>query len=175
LGQVAANGAVAGTIVLIQYIFPRFDFYTLYLGTIAAVTADTWGTEIGVWFRGKTILIHRFVLVEPGTSGGISIIGFLGGVVGASIVSMSAFSWVLECRIVIITVLSGVIGSLVDSFLGGLIQARYRCSVCNKLTEREVHCNVPAEFVGGVRWINNDIINGFCAITGMLIAYILIL
>jgi uncharacterized protein (TIGR00297 family) len=171
-GQVLANGGIAGTLVIAQAVFSDFNFYPLYLGAVAAVTADTWGTEIGLWFHHKTISINRFTIVEPGSSGGVSLLGFLGGIIGALIISASSLFWLEESRIVIVTVSAGVSGSLIDSILGGLAQAAYRCRICHKITERKEHCGAPTEFVGGVRWINNDLINGLCAFTGMLIAYI---
>jgi uncharacterized protein (TIGR00297 family) len=171
-GQVLANGGIAGAIILVQSSLPDFNFYPLYLGAIAAVTADTWGTEIGLLFHRKTISVTRFVAVEPGSSGGISLPGFLGGVIGAAIISISSFFWMREPRIFIITVLAGFAGSLADSILGGLVQASYQCDICRKITERREHCGAPTEFIKGVRWINNDVINGFCAFTGMLIAYL---
>jgi len=170
-GQVAANGGIAGILILIQYALPNKNIFPAYLGTIAAVTADTWGTEIGVWYGGKTILLSRFKFVEPGTNGGISLSGFIGGTVGASIVSVSAFPWASTERMILITTLSGIIGSLFDSLLGGTLQSKYRCSICNKYTERKLHCDSATVFVKGIRWMTNDAVNWVCALVGAAVAW----
>jgi len=170
-GQVAANGGIAGLIILSQYTLPDYDLYPAYLGTIAAVTADTWGTEIGIWLKGKTVLLSRFRFVEPGTNGGISLGGFLGGAIGAFIISLSAYPWESTSRMLIIITLSGIAGSLLDSLLGGTLQSIYRCTKCNKQTERKLHCNSATVFIKGIRWMNNDAVNWMCALTGAFFAW----
>ena len=70
--QVASNGGLAGTLVLLSILFPIYDFYPIFLGVLAAVTADTWGTEIGVLTKGRTLSVLSMQPVSPGTSGGIS-------------------------------------------------------------------------------------------------------
>jgi uncharacterized protein (TIGR00297 family) len=172
-GQVTANGGIAGMIMLAQYILPEINFFPAYLGTIAAVTADTWGTEIGVWVRGKTVLPSHFKIVEPGTNGGVSLAGFIGGIIGASLVVVSAFPWVTTNRIIFVAVIAGVAGSLLDSMLGGTIQSIYMCTICGKHTERKLHCNSATVFVKGIRWMTNDTVNWICALTGAFIAWVL--
>jgi uncharacterized protein (TIGR00297 family) len=172
-GQVAANGGVAGIIMLGQYIFPAFDLFPLYLGSIAAVTADTWGTEIGVWFGGRTISIIPLKAVEPGTNGGISMAGFLGGAAGAAIVSLTALPWVSMTRIIFISTLSGIIGSCIDSLFGGTLQSIYQCPVCRKYTERTFHCGSKTFFKKGIRWMTNDVVNWGCACTGAAVSWLL--
>lgn len=169
-GQVAANGGIAGILILAQYALPNQNFYPAYLGAIAAVTADTWGTEIGVWFGGKTISFSRFKVVEPGTNGGISLAGIIGGTVGALIASASAFPWAATERMVLIATLSGIVGSLFDSLLGGTVLAIYRCSICSKHTERKLHCGSATVFVKGIRWMTNDAVNWVCALAGATVA-----
>jgi uncharacterized protein (TIGR00297 family) len=171
-GQVAANGGIAGILILAQYTLPNVNFYPAYLGTIAAVTADTWGTEIGVWFGGKTIMFFCFKVVEPGTNGGISLAGFLGGTIGAFIISASAFPWAATKRMVLIATLSGVVGSLFDSLLGGTVQSIYQCSLCRKYTERKLHCGSATVFVKGIRWMTNDAVNWVCAFMGATVAWV---
>jgi uncharacterized protein (TIGR00297 family) len=170
-GQVAANGAPAGICMFAQYVFPKINLYPAYLGLVAAVTADTWGTEIGVWIEGKTISLSHFTMVEPGTNGGISLAGFIGGAMGALIVSLSGILWAATERIVVIASFSGIIGSLLDSLLGGTLQAVYQCSACSSYTERKIHCGSSTALVQGIRWMTNDIVNWVCALTGGAIAW----
>jgi uncharacterized protein (TIGR00297 family) len=172
-GQVAANGGTAGIIILLQYFFSEVNYFPCYLGAIAAVTADTWGTEIGIWFQWKTISISRLKVVETGTNGGVSLIGLIGAIVGAFIVSSSAFPWLTNESVILHAVIAGLAGSLIDSWLGGTIQATYRCPVCHKITERKHHCQTPTDFVKGIRWCNNDAVNWSCALTGAIVALML--
>jgi uncharacterized membrane protein len=74
--------------------------------------------------------------------------------------------------VVAVIVVSGLLGSLIDSLLGATLQAQYRCIKCGKMTERVVHCGVPATLLSGFRWLNNDFVNWCCAASGA-ICYIL--
>ena len=170
-GQVLANGGVAGLIAILSGLFPLYDFYPLYLGALAAVTADTWGTEIGVLTKGKTISVLTLKSVEPGTSGGISEYGTVGGAIGAAVVALSGYPWHTELRTTLIVVAGGVVGSLIDSLLGATVQAQYTCEVCGKITERKMHCEHITELYRGVQWIGNDVVNGICALVGALVAW----
>jgi uncharacterized protein (TIGR00297 family) len=166
-GQVAANGGIGAILVLLQYVFQSADFYPLYVGAMAAVTADTWGTEIGTYFKGRTISIVSMRKVQPGTNGGVSLAGFTGGLIGSAIVVLICFSW-LTTKIAFIAIIAGIVGSAADSIFGGSIQARYLCKRCGKSTERRIHCGEPTSMEGGVKWINNDFVNWICGLCGAL-------
>ena len=166
VGQVAANGGVAGLLVMAQYLFQNVDFYPFYLGAIAAVTADTWGTEVGTYFRMKTVSIVPMKEVLPGMSGGVSLVGIAGAFLGAAIVASTGYPWIGFSSVVLMATLAGVLGSIADSILGSTVQAQYRCVVCGKSTERKNHCSAATNLVGGRRWMNNDVVNWVCAIVG---------
>ncbi len=176
-GQVTANGGLAGIIIILWYSFPeRNDFYVMYLASIAAVTADTWGTEIGTLLKGRPRSIITLRSVDVGTSGGVSLAGFIGGALGAGLIVLSAaifepsfLSWSISGKLII----SGVIGSIVDSLLGATIQAQYSTEE-GKVTERTVVHEVPTTLVRGFRWMNNDLVNVCCGLSGALVAYFLL-
>ena len=52
-----------------------------------------------------------------------------------------------------------MLGITVDSVLGSLVQAKFTCAVCGKLTEKPIHCEKPCVHTGGVRLITNDAVN----------------
>jgi uncharacterized protein (TIGR00297 family) len=176
-GQVAANGGVAGIIVLVWYFFPdRTELYYVYLAALAAVTADTWGTEIGILGKGRPVSIASFKHVEPGTSGGVSWIGFLGGMIGALLIVVTAWFYDsngISLSTSVMIVLSGVVGSLIDSIAGGTIQAQYQTE-SGALTERTEFNGKPTALMSGIRWIDNDVVNWICAVAGALCMYLLL-
>jgi len=173
-GQVAANGGIPGVIVLLSAFFPIYDFYPFYLGALAAVTADTWGTEIGILTRGRTLSVVSLQPVSPGTSGGISQNGTIAGAIGAVVIALSGYAWFLDLKTALVILLAGMAGSLIDSIVGATLQVQFRCEVCGKQTERKVHCGRQTTKLAGVSWIDNDIVNFFCSLVGALIAGVLL-
>lgn len=172
--QVAANGGIGGFLIILHIVFPSYDFYPLYVGSIAAVTADTWGSEIGLLRKTKTYSLTSWNRVEQGSNGGVSFIGFIGGCLGSSLLSALAYIWVQNLKVSVFIALSGVLGSAVDSILGGTLQAAFKCTNCKKITEKKIHCGLPANHTGGFIWIDNEIVNYCCALTGCLIMALLL-
>lgn len=179
LWQVIANGGLAGVIVIFWYFFRLDWLYILYVASLTAVTADTWGTEIGVLSKSKPRSILNFKFVQPGTSGGISVMGTFGALMGAFLIGLFAFGSVAQkptltfgiLELVIVT-LAGLFASFVDSLLGATIQAQYVCRECNKDTEKKHHCGKPSQFKSGLLWVNNDAVNILCAASGVLYSYL---
>ncbi len=174
-GQVVANGGGAAILLILSSLYPLYDLYPLYLGAIAAVTADTWGTEIGLLSKGATISLPTFKPVDRGTSGGVSENGLLGGIAGAIVIALSGYYWYADDRTAIVVVIAGAVGSLADSILGGTIQGQYRCAVCGKLTERRLHCGQRSQRARGLALVTNDVVNGACSVVGAIAVWVLTL
>lgn len=69
---------------------------------------------------------------------------------------------------------AGIAASLFDSLLGATLQARFRCPVCSKVTEKSHHCRgVKTEIVGGLAWLNNDRVNMAAAAFAVLLVLII--
>ena len=168
--QVIANGGLGGILVIINTIKPNELYYMIYLATLSSVCADTWATEIGTWKKTATYNILNLKPVEQGVSGGISANGTIGAVLGSIAILFSGILWIdisyIHYTILIIS--AGVFGSMIDSILGATIQAQYKCSICNKVTERIVHCDTEASQFSGYKWINNDIVNFCSSVAGAL-------
>ncbi len=69
----------------------------------------------------------------------------------------------------ILVTAAGFRGSVVDSLLGGTIQAVFKCDACGKDTEKLVHCGLPTRHAGGIIWLDNDLVNLACTASGALI------
>ncbi len=182
-GQVMANGGVAAVMTLIWFIWPDNRLFVIYLGTLAAVTADTWSTEIGILFKTQPRLITTLAKVPHGTSGGITLPGTLGGLAGSLLIAFTGI-WIgrdffpgqQTGIFVMIIALSGIAGNLLDSLAGVILQAQYRCPTCQQITEKQLHCNeAPTALISGQRWIDNDSVNIICALGGGAMAYLLML
>ena len=174
--QVLANGGLGGILVILNYFFPTELFYLAFVSSVAAVCADTWSTEIGTLFQTVTINILTLKVVQQGISGGVSFIGTIGGIIGAAVIAASSTFWInaKHLNYLFFIIFAGIIGNLFDSIIGASIQAKYRCNVCSKITERVFHCHKPALLVNGFRWINNDVVNFATGIIGGLFGFLFI-
>ena len=175
LSQVLANGGLAGCMMIGDVFFPNGLWYDLYLGAIAAVNADTWATEIGIFSKIPPRSIRNFRTVPHGTSGGITLLGLLSALIGSFLIVLvgsfsapSGLDLVIFGRVFWMIVFGGWIASLIDSLLGATIQAQHRCPVCDKITEKKRHCGgEKTEHVSGLSWLNNDWVNGLCSLSSV--------
>ena len=121
--QVMANGGVPTIVSVINFYYPIDQLFILYIAAIAAATADTWASEIGSFSNRDPIHVIKLKRVIKGTSGGISAIGTLGSVIGAAIIGITGYLLGLSGLLLIIIIISGTVGSLIDSLIGGSIQS----------------------------------------------------
>ena len=174
--QVLANGGIGGILVILNYFFPSELFYIVFVSSVAAVCADTWSTEIGTFKQSATVNILSFKEIQQGASGGISIPGTIGGVLGASIIAASSLMWLglKHINYIIFIIFAGIVGNLFDSILGASLQAKYKCNVCSKITERNFHCGQNSILIKGFKIINNDMVNFATAAMGGLFGFLFI-
>jgi uncharacterized protein (TIGR00297 family) len=175
-GQVLGNGGLPTLFVLLHIAFPVAIWPWLgFCAALAAVTADTWATELGVLNPSPPRLITDLgKVVEKGTSGGVSPIGTTAALAGAALIGVIATT--LEPSTAILefglsVTLGGLAGALFDSFMGATVQAIYRCPACDKETERyPTHtCGAQTEQVRGWKRLNNDWVNFACGAFGVLV------
>ncbi|MDV0442985.1 hypothetical protein McpCs1_03510 [Methanocorpusculaceae archaeon Cs1] len=97
-------------------------FIALFLGCIATATADTLASEIGVT-GGTPYMITTLRPVPAGTNGGVTVLGELACLLGATIICGLAFLLdVAPWYICVIGIIAGFVGTNVDSLIGALIE-----------------------------------------------------
>jgi uncharacterized membrane protein len=114
----------------------------------------------------------------PGTSGAVSLVGTAGGVLGAALPAGAAAITVGDTSLLAGAAAIGFAGMLLDSLIGATLQARFHCRRCDVPTELLVHhCGASAEHLGGLHWINNDVVNAIATIlaglAGLLAGFLL--
>eukprot|EP01128_Nolandella_sp_AFSM9_P009640 TRINITY_DN6272_c0_g1_i1.p1 TRINITY_DN6272_c0_g1~~TRINITY_DN6272_c0_g1_i1.p1 ORF type:complete len:310 (-),score=55.33 TRINITY_DN6272_c0_g1_i1:1-870(-) len=104
---------------------------SLVVGMYATANGDTWASEIGVLSKSLPVLVTSCRKVPAGTNGGLTVLGTvasgLGGlVIGAVALSVSVLflggSIVGQWPLLFLGLWGGLVGSLVDSFLGATLQ-----------------------------------------------------
>nr|WP_255570225.1 DUF92 domain-containing protein [Cohnella sp. CFH 77786] len=174
-GQVLANGGLGLLLCSAYWAWPHALWWYAFLGVMAAVTADTWATEIGGLSRTPPRSIKTGRRVAPGTSGGVSGLGLGASLAGGLFIGAAAWMLLLAwpgqtapdvasapLRLAAwggIAGLAGIIGSLADSWIGATWQLMYRCGECGREIEQARHCGRPAERIRGRAGWNNDAVN----------------
>lgn len=148
------------------------------LGALAAASGDTWASELGVFSPSypRSILTGR--TVRPGTSGGVTPLGWTAAATGALLVGL-AYAAVGRGlpdrrRAASVALVAGLAGSLADSLAGATTQAAYRCQVCSAPAEAPgEHCGAPIALARGQVRVTNDVVNLLCTATGGLVGALL--
>ena len=146
-----------------------------FIGALATATADTWATELGTLSKASPRLITNGKPVAPGTSGGVTPLGMAATALGAC--TLGFFFWAAEgfrkslALTPLLALLSGMVGSCFDSVLGATLQAMYTCPTCKTETEQHIHhCGSRTEFLRGIAWMNNDVVNFMATTIGSITA-----
>jgi uncharacterized protein (TIGR00297 family) len=157
--QVYANGGVAALCALLGPRHPPLAFW-LVTSSLAAAAADTWATSVGEWSRVPPRLLWGGRPVAPGTSGGVTLVGCAGAVVGAALVAGTGALVSRNALLLPVGTLIGFVGVLADSALGAGLQGRFHCPTCDQPSEWRRHrCGTATVWRGGVPWLDNDLIN----------------
>lgn len=168
--QVLANGGVASAALALWAAGWR-PGRAAALGALAAAAADTWASEIGVRSPTPPRSIVTGNVVRPGSSGGVTPLGWLAATGGALVVGVA---WMAagdrRAAWLGLALVAGLAGSLADSLAGATIQAGYRCEVCGEPVESPgEHCGRPRRLVRGRVWITNDVVNVIGTVAGGLV------
>ena len=116
-------------------------FLVGFTSALAAATADTVSSEIGQWLGGEPFLVTNLARVPRGSNGAVTLKGTLAGVLAALTLSLIAFQLgLVDQTQVWLVQAAGLIGNLMDSFLGATIE--------------------------GTEGINNEIVNFLNTLTG---------
>ena len=171
ISQVICNGGVAIFICIYEYFNHNPINIYLYAATVAAATSDTWATEFGKLSKSKPISITSFQPIEHGLSGGITIIGVFGSILGASTIGLATYL-IVNAQLIFIfgVIFSAFLAALLDSLLGDTLQAKYETKT-GKIIE---NIQLDTNLISGYKIIDNNLVNLMATVAGPLLMYIFI-
>lgn len=162
--NVAANGSLLGVASLLYAITPSPWVLALGIISMAAATSDTWASEIGsLSFETPWTLIKR-TAIQTGLSGGVTWLGLGASLGGSLFIASIAFpvlvfefgwTWLAPFVFVLITC-AGFGGSIIDSILGELFQAKFKTASHDIV---EIVSHSTDRLISGVVWMDNHMVN----------------
>jgi len=174
--QIMAKGGIPCLIAIWFSYTKAPHLYLAYLCSLAAANADTWASEIGFFSRRPPVSIINLKPVPRGTSGGITVTGYLAAGLGSAAIGLAGFPFysadlLTGTGFVLLIILAGIFACTVDSVIGAAAQAKLLCPHCGEITENPNHCS---EFSGvlssGKSWVNNEVVNLACSFAGAAFA-----
>ena len=181
--QVISNAIVSLLFLTFYYFLHDLTYLIVAVVAIAASTADTWASEMGSMSKGKTYSILTFKAMEKGLSGAISWLGILASFLGALATSLlfagcyfisNEFSWILMLKFTGIITISGFLGSILDSYLGVLLQAKYKDIKSGKISEM-ISNTEHFILISGKKFITNSTVNFIMVLTVSVVTYVLLI
>ena len=157
--QVISNGIAAAIAAVLFLATQNKLFVVAFVAAMAEALADTVASGIGS-SSSRVYDIARFRRCEPGLSGGVSLSGTLSSLAASLLLPLVAIAFgTLTLTESAIAAAAAFVGVMIDSILGSLIQAKYRCTVCGRIVERREHCDATATRISGISLVNNDAVN----------------
>jgi uncharacterized protein (TIGR00297 family) len=144
--QVLANGGVTLGLSVLFLFYKVWYLEVLMLISISVACADTLSSEIGMKFGNRTFGILNLKTLPKGVSGGVSLHGFGGALLGA--LAIACFRMDFLCLILT----AGFCGSVLDSVIGLFFQAKY-------YFKGQISDNENGELIGGYKFMTNDMVN----------------
>ncbi len=141
--ELTGGGFCCGTAHYKVWVWPAMMI--MCLAAMVEATADTVSSEIGQAFGGRPVMLMTMRRVDPGTDGGVTLLGSLAGIAGGTLVAASGM-WALRLSAsqAAIALLAGICGLFFDSFLGATVERQ--------------------------GWIGNDLVNFFSTVFAAALA-----
>lgn len=174
--NILANGGLAAILGLCELLAGGVAFTVLYLGAMSAAASDTVATELGLLDRSPPRLLTSLkTSVAPGTSGGVTGLGFFGSLIaslaiGALAAAVGILNGLSPFLVLAVAVIGGFTGSVADSLLGARVQRKGVCTVCGRPTEALVHCGKSTTLTSGISFVDNNVVNLLATVVGALVA-----
>ncbi|HXW94974.1 MAG TPA: DUF92 domain-containing protein [Nitrososphaerales archaeon] len=173
--HILANGGLASIAAIWNLGNPGIVPAAIFLGAVSTSAADTVATELGLLSHSQPMLIsHPSRAVPPGTSGGVTALGFVGATFASIVIGIMALALGIlphPYLILPVCVVGGVFGATFDSLVGATVQRKGYCVVCLKPTEALKHCGERTKATQGKWYIENNIVNVVSTIAGAAAAY----
>ena len=164
------------------------QFWSMYIAHYSCATADTWASELGILATRKPRLVTTLFLreVPHGTNGGVSLLGTGASIAGGAFIGI--IFWAMsptgsdpsverhtQYPMILVGLLCGFLGSMIDSILGATVQATYyskdkKCIIKDPKLFRHQHEKCDIEHICGINALSNESVNFLSIFLTMLVS-----
>lgn len=174
--QILINGGLGTLFVILYGIFKVKSLLIISIISVSGCFIDSVSSDVGTFSITEPYDIFKRKKVTKGLSGGISILGTASSLICAGLIS--AFTCIsmnlnISNFIIITSIIFGQ--TIVDSFLGSIVQVKYICKKCKRVSEKNICCNTQTEKISGISWINNNMVNLMSSIIITIVASVIYL
>ena len=155
---------IFGSVISSEFVL---KLYFLALISVSVSCADTLSSEVGQWLGGIPRSLITGKRLPRGLSGGVTGFGFLGAMVGSAAIGVVWCFTHAEQNFNVLSLseelgfsylmIFGMLGTIVDSALGDLFQAKYLLPD-GQLSDKPMN-DESLRPVRGLKAINNDVVN----------------
>ena len=160
----------------IIFTFPRKKaaayLWSMYIAHYACAAADTWASELGILSTSKPRLVTTLFIreVPHGTNGGMSILGTMASMAGGAFIGI--VFWAMSTLInsdnlhspkqypmILVGLICGFLGSLIDSILGATVQSTYYSSEKKCIVKNPESSKEKLDHICGFNYLSNEGVN----------------
>ncbi len=155
--QVFSNGGPALLSICLYFTTQEYAWLLASIVSFSAALSDTASSEMGLRFSSKTFDILGLRKLQKGASGGVSVAGFIYGILASGFLATSTALFIeLSLQEIAIISLLGFTGNLIDSILGSTLQFKSFKTSTGYWTDE--HQAIQAK-KAGVEWFDNNLTN----------------
>lgn len=171
--QIICNVGIPALSIIIYGLTRNNIYLLIYAAVMSESLADTLASDIGKLSKKEPVNILTWKRSKKGLSGNVSMLGLFSALIGSILIGIIYYIGMEQNFLsFVIIVLSGFLGSIIDSILGAIIQVKYQCQKCKEIVETKVHCQKTTIFYKGIKVIDNNMVNFLTNLIAFLILYL---
>lgn len=173
--QVLINGGLGTLFIILYGIFKQRYLLIVSVISLSGCFIDSISSDVGVLSKSNPYDFIKRRVTQKGISGGVSVLGTVSALICSFIVAFATYKY-LNLTYSYLFIITGLIflQTIVDSILGSLFQAKYRCIKCKMMTEKLEHCNKKTKLIEGFSWVNNNMVNFISSVIVTLLAFLIL-
>ncbi len=157
--QVLINGGMAFLFFMLYAFIDNVSLYIAAAVSLSCGFSDSIASDVGSFSKKIPYDIFRRTYVEKGISGGVTVLGSIASLLASLFMGGIAVIKKFKLVILLSVWLFGLLDVWIDTLLGSLIQGLYTCTICNRVTEKKVHCGEKTRLIKGYPFVSNNIVN----------------